>query len=73
MGELAAEDFISLGPPPRAAPEPEAQPAEADGELSVPGHVTLPWAQASRRIQSPLLRLHNGRVVADAWHAACPR
>lgn len=63
-GELEAEEFISLGSPARAAPEPKAQPAATSEEASVPGRFTLPWAQASRRIQSPLLRLHNGEAVA---------
>ena len=29
----------------------------------MPGCLKLPWAQASRHIQSPLLRLHNGEAV----------
>lgn len=63
-GNLEAEEFISLGPPACAAPEPEAQPAATSEEPPVPGCLKFPWAQqASRRIQSPLLRLHNGEAV----------
>ena len=62
-GNLEAEEFISLGPPACAAPEPEAQPAASSEEVPVPGCLKLPWAQASRRIRSPLLRLHNGKAV----------
>ena len=62
-GNLEAEEFISLGPPACAAPVPEAQPAATSEEPPVPGCLKLPWAQASRRIQSPLLRLHNGEAL----------
>lgn len=72
MGLLVAEDFISLSSPtpPAAKPGPEAEPAavveapSTSGQRMLPRQRMLPWAQASKRIQSPLLRLHNGASCA---------
>ena len=66
MGLLVAEDFISLSSPtpPAAKPGPEAEPAAVVESPSTSGQRMLPWAQASKRIQSPLLRLHNGASCA---------
>ncbi len=72
-----AEDFMSLGAPERlAAAKPEAEPAGLADAPSTSGRPALPWEVASRRMRSPLLRLHNGACPALACpgrHAAARR
>ncbi|KAK9822646.1 hypothetical protein WJX81_003349 [Elliptochloris bilobata] len=63
------EEFISLGSPTRPAPKAAVELAAAGEEPSTSGRPALPWTQASRRIQSPLLRLHNEVVEFERFLA----
>ena len=54
------EEFISFGPEP-AEDEQRAGPPDAAGDQpTTSGRVETPWKGGSRRIASPLIRLHNG-------------
>ncbi|KAK9811253.1 hypothetical protein WJX72_000658 [[Myrmecia] bisecta] len=70
LGTSLDDDFISFGEEgkPAGAPRDACPPADAvnldaatrsQEGASTSGRATLPWSVASRRIQSPLLRLHN--------------
>ncbi len=59
-------------PQPQEATAAVAVEEEEDDTPAAPGQDRLPWTRASRRIRSPLLRLHNGEHHEMLWRLQAP-